>query len=51
MAILPNRPNADLERGFTVTQVAEKHGWTEPIVWSPALKGKDDLERLNRLKW
>ena len=29
MAILPNSINADLERGFTVAQVAEKHNWTE----------------------
>ena len=25
MAVLPNPPNADLSRGFTVSQVAEKH--------------------------
>jgi len=59
--------NADLSKGFTVPQVAEKHacpacpvgpedrtgvgpedrtgGWTEPMVWSVALEGKDDLER------
>jgi hypothetical protein len=27
MATLPNLINADLVRGFTVAQVAEKHGW------------------------
>jgi hypothetical protein len=27
MATLPNLINADLARGFTVAQVAEKHGW------------------------
>jgi len=27
------------ERGFTVSQVAEKHGWTEPMVWSLYEKG------------
>ena len=32
--------NADLSKGFTVSQVAEKHGWTEPMVWPIALKGK-----------
>jgi hypothetical protein len=29
MATLPNLINADLARGFTVAQVAEKHGWPE----------------------
>jgi hypothetical protein len=29
MAVLPNPLKADLQRGFTVAQVAEKHGWTE----------------------
>ncbi len=53
--------NADLSRGFTVPQIAEKHacpvgpedrtgGWTEPMVWSVALEGKDDLERFKALK-
>ena len=62
MAVLPNFVNADLKRGFTVPQVAEKHacpvgpedrteGWTEPMVWSVALEGKDDLERFKALKW
>jgi hypothetical protein len=27
MAVLPNPPKADLHKGFTVAQVAEKHGW------------------------
>ncbi len=38
--------NTDLSRGFTVAQVAEKHGWRELVVWSLALEGKDDLQRL-----
>ncbi len=25
-------------------------GWTEPMVWSVALEGKDDLERFKALK-
>jgi len=29
--------NADLLKGFTVPQVAQKHGWPEPLVWSQAL--------------
>jgi len=35
--------NSDLHRGFTVSQVAEKHDWTESMVWSLALEGKNDL--------
>ncbi len=37
--------------GFPIPQVAEKHGWTEPMVWSVTLEGKDDLERFKALKW
>ena len=51
MATLPNQPNADLSRGFTVAQVAEKHGWTEPMVWSLALEGREDIERFKELGW
>jgi len=43
--------NSDLKRGFSVPQVAEKHGWPEPLVWSLALEGKEDLERFQDLKW
>jgi len=43
--------NTDLSRGFTVSRVAEKHGWTEPMVWSLALEGKDDLQRFEALNW
>ena len=43
--------NSDLSRGFTVSQVAEKHGWTEPMVWSLALEGKDDFQRFEELDW
>ncbi|MBU4414337.1 MAG: ParB N-terminal domain-containing protein, partial [Proteobacteria bacterium] len=53
---LANLINADLSKGFTVPQVAEKHacpvgpedrtgGWAEPLVWSIALEEKDDLDR------
>ena len=48
---LANPANSDLSRGFTVPQVAEKHGWTEPMVWSVALQGKDDLMRFKELGW
>jgi len=46
LATLPNPLNADLSRCFTVLQAAEKHGWIEPMVWSLALEGKADLERV-----
>ena len=51
LATLPNLVNADLSRGFTVSQVAEKHCWTEPMVWSQALEGKEDLERFREIGW
>ena len=51
MATSPNPVNTDLKRGFTVAQVAEKYGWPEPLVWSHALEGKDDLERFKALRW
>ena len=51
MATLPNLINTDLSRGFTVSQVAEKHGWTEPMVWSLALEDKEDIERFKKLGW
>ena len=50
-AALPKSPNADLKKGFTVPQVAEKHGWSEPLVWSIALEGKDDIQRFKALNW
>ncbi len=43
--------NGDLSKGFTVPQVAQKHGWSEPMVWSQALKGKDDQTRFKQLNW
>jgi len=46
MATLPNPPNVDLWRGFTVSQVAEKHGWTEPMVWVLVLEDKDDIKQI-----
>ena len=30
----PNVLNTDLSKGFTVPQVAQKYGWSEPLVWS-----------------
>ena len=43
--------NTDLSKGFTVPQVAEKHGWTEPMIWSIVLEGKSDLDRFKALNW
>jgi hypothetical protein len=47
MAALPNSANDDLSRGFTVAQVAQKHGWPEPMVWSLSLEGKNDHDRFS----
>ena len=49
MPELANLLNTDLSRGFRVSQVAEKHGWTEPLVWSIALEDKNDLDRFKAL--
>jgi hypothetical protein len=51
MPVLANSLNDDLSRGFTVPQVAEKHGWPEPLVWSLALEGKTDHDRFKALGW
>jgi hypothetical protein len=51
MPILANSLNGDLSQGFTVAQVAEKHGWSEPQVWSLALEGKMDHDRFKALGW
>ncbi|MCP3940208.1 MAG: hypothetical protein GY710_01830 [Desulfobacteraceae bacterium] len=50
MAVLPNSLNTDLSQSFTVAQVAEKHGWTESMVWSLGLEDKDDREKFNLKK-
>ena len=44
-------PISDLEQGFTVSQVAEKHGWSESLVWSVALDDENDLGRFSELQW
>jgi len=55
MPDLANPLNSDLRvtfrltKGFTIPQVAEKHDWPEPMVWSLALKGKDDQTRFKEL--
>jgi len=44
MAALPKLLNSDLSQGFIVSQVAQRHGWPDPMVWALALEGKDDQE-------
>jgi len=51
MPVLANSINADLSRGFTIPQVAEKHNWTEPMVWSLAMEGKEDIVRFKEVGW
>ena len=43
--------NSDLQKGFTVAQVAEKHGWPESLVWSIKLEEKDDLAKYQEIQW
>jgi hypothetical protein len=45
----PNQPNADLKKGFSVAQVADRQQWPEPLVWFIALEGKEDLKRFKVL--
>ena len=40
MAVLPNSANTDLFQDFTGARVAEKKGWTDPMVWSLALEAE-----------
>ncbi len=51
LATLPKWLNSELEKGFTVTQIAEKHGWPEPMVWSLKLKEEDDMAKYHELQW
>jgi hypothetical protein len=43
--------NSDLKKGFTVQQVAEKHGWPESMVWALKLEKEDDLGKCRELQW
>ncbi len=43
--------NVELEKGFTVAQIAEKQGWPESLVWSFRLEEKDDLSKYQELQW
>jgi hypothetical protein len=51
LAMLPNPLNARLQKGFTVSQTSEKHGWPESLVWAVKLDGKDDLGKCHELQW
>jgi len=51
MPIMAKSPNTDLSQGLTIPQVAAKHGWTEPMLWSLVLEGKSDQTRFKDLGW
>jgi len=51
MPMLAEWPISELKKGFTVSQVAQKHGWPDSLVWSIALDGKNDLGRFRELHW
>ncbi len=51
MPMMAKLVNSDLQKGFTVTQVAEKHVWPEPLVWSLKLEKEDDLGKYSELQW
>ena len=40
-----------LDKGLSTSEAAQKHGCTEPLVWSIALEGKSDLDRFKALNW
>ena len=43
--------NSEFKKGFSVNQVAEKHGWPESLVWSVKLNGKSDIPKYQELQW
>ena len=51
MATLPKWVNSDLRKGFTVSQVVEKHGWPESLVWSIKLEKENDFGKCHELQW
>ena len=50
LATLPKWLNSDVEKGFTVPQVTEKHDWPEPLVWAVKLKTKEDMAKYKELQ-
>jgi DNA methylase/ParB/Sulfiredoxin domain len=51
MPALAFLPNSDLAKGLTVPQVAQRQGWSEPMLWSLVLEGKADKARFKALGW
>jgi hypothetical protein len=51
MPVMAKWVNSDLQKGFIVLQVAEKHGWPESLVWATKLDGKDDPGKCHELQW
>ena len=49
--IFPKWLNSDLEKGFTVSQVAEKHGIPENLIWSLKLSEENDMAKCHELQW
>jgi hypothetical protein len=42
--------NGDLLKGFTIPQVAHKHGWPESLVWSQLMVNAKDFDRFKALQ-
>ena len=51
MPAMAKWPNSDFSKGFSVPQVAQKHGWLESMVRSQALNKKDDHTRFKEHNW
>ncbi len=43
--------NGELKKGFSVNQVAERHGWPESLVWALKMEGKNDIPKYRELQW
>ena len=43
--------NGELKKGFSVNQVAERHGWPESLVWAIKMQGKNDIPKYRELQW
>ena len=50
MLMLANPINSDIEKGFTVSQTAEKHGWPEILVGFFKPDGKNDADKYKELQ-
>ena len=47
---LAKRVNTDLLNDFRVLQVAQKHGWSESLVWSQLMVNANDFDRFKALQ-